>query len=234
MKIVIAFDSAFYLSGRQALNCLKNVIRPQDSILVVDLGLSQGKLKFLSKHHPDVEIQTLDWSLLDEDWKKDKQSYYFKSIIWGDLLNKKIKDVVLVVDSACMIYRDLDDIENLIKECQVYTPYSAEDIKRYCHPTSIKKFGFTLPLDCNMRSGGCLGINLGTPIGQAFAGDFVKLCNDKDIIVPDGSNKSNHRQDQSVLSMLYHLYKMRCKLFDVKEWFGISFHRNLWNNEVLL
>ena len=61
--------------------------------------------------------------------------------------------------------------------------------------------------------------------------DFIKCCNNKDTLCPDGSDKSNHRQDQSVLTMLYHLYHLKYKFTMVKEWVNIDFHKGLWNHE---
>ena len=233
MYIVIPACKKFYLSLRQSLNVLQPQLRPNDKVIVVNLGMSIKQIQFLkSINYKQIDFFNIDWSSINDDWKKDLNTYWFKSAVWIGLLNLKIQDIVLVIDSACIVYNNLDTIEKLITNNIIYTPYSAEDIKTYVHPKSQESIGFTLPTNLHMVSGGCLGINLKHPVGNAFIQDFIKCCNNKDTLCPDGSDKSNHRQDQSVLTMLYHLYHLKYKFTMVKEWVNIDFHKGIWNHEV--
>ena len=232
MIICVPACSKFYLSLRQCLNILQPQLRKNDKVVVVNLGMTDKQLIFLkSRNYKQIEYCNIDWSLIKENWKKDLNTYWFKSAVWTGLLNLKVKDVVLVIDSACIIYNNISTIENLIERNIIYSPYSAEDIKTYVHPKSRESIGFTLPTHLHMVSGGCLGINLKHPVGNAFIIDFIKCCNNKDTLCPQGSNKTNHRQDQSVLTMLYHLYHMKYKFTMVKDWINIDFHKGLWNHE---
>ena len=233
MIICIPACSKFYLGLRQCLNVLQPLLRPKDKVIVVNLGMYNQQIEFLkSRKYKQIEYCNIDWNLIKEDWKKDLQTYWFKSAIWCGLLNNQVKDIVLVIDSACIIYNDLYAIEKLIETNIIYTPYSAEDIETYVHPKSRETIGFTLPTTLHMVSGGCLGINLKDKVGDAFIQDFIKCCNCKDVLCPEGSNKLNHRQDQSALTLLYHLYHLKYKFKMVKEWVNIDFHKGIWQYEL--
>tara|TARA_R110000765_G_scaffold133745_3_gene232691 strand:+ start:317 stop:1027 length:711 start_codon:yes stop_codon:yes gene_type:complete len=233
MYLVIPACKNFYLSLRQSLNILQPQLRTDDKVIVVNLGMTKKQMEFLtSRNYKQIEYFNIDWSIIKNKWKKDLQNYWFKSAIWSGLLNRKIKDIVLIIDSACIIYNNISTIETLINKNIIYSPYSDADIKKWVHPKSQESIGFTLPDNLHMVSGGCLGVNLDHPVGNAFIEDFIKCCNNKDTLCPDGSNKSNHRQDQSVLTMLYHLYHMKYKFNIVKEWINIDYHKGIWNHEL--
>ena len=55
---------------------------------------------------------------------------------------------------------------------------------------------------------------------------LVKIC-----IVPDGSNRSNHRQDQSILSILFYKYKEKHNFKDIPYYVNLSPHNKLINKK---
>jgi hypothetical protein len=140
----------------------------------------------------------------------------------------------LWIDSANLLYNSTLEIEILIHNTKVYSPYSSEDIKTFCHPLTIERMKYDGSLNLDMLSGGCIGVDTNTHIGLCFLKDFVSLCLKKEIIIPEGSNKSNHRQDQSVLTILYWQYHKNYKLKRQKDWKFISFHNNLFSEEIHL
>ena len=77
-----------------------------------------------------------------------------------------------------------------------------------------------------------VGIDTTTHLGECFLKDFCSMCLNPSIIIPEGSNKSNHRQDQSVLTILYWTYYGNYKLKRERDWKFISFHNNLWLHEI--
>jgi len=67
----------------------------------------------------------------------------------------------------------------------------------------LKKFKLS---DSMLRKPNLNGAVIGFRIGSRKAGDLVEewriLANQKDFIAPDSSSKLNHRQDQSLLTVL--------------------------------
>jgi hypothetical protein len=239
MIIISGCNSSFYLCIRQFLNNIKHYVRPCDKVYVVDLGLTNKQYNFLkSRNYQDkfnFELVQIPNEVIEKypPHVKDLQTYAFKALIFDYLILKKnIKDKVIWLDSANLIYNNMIEIEILIHNTKIYSPYSAETIKRYCHPLTIERMKYEGSLDNDMLSGGCIGVNTNTDAGLCFLKDFCSLCFNKDIIVPEGSNKSNHRQDQSVLTILYWNYHKLYHLHREKEWKFISFHNNLWLHEI--
>lgn len=233
MIIITASNYPFYYSLRQFLNTIKYTIRPHDTVYVVDLGLLPAQKKFLlSRNYQDkfkIEFKTL--SNLEEypPHCSNLTSYAFKALILNELIIKpNIRDTILWCDSANIIYGSLLELEILIHNKKIYSPYSAEDIKTYCHPTTIKKLKYTGSLTRDMLSGGLLGIKGKDDIAFSFLKDFIKACLDPEIIIPKGSNRTNHRQDQSIITILYWQYFFKYNLVREKEWKQVDFHQNLW------
>ncbi len=238
MILITAGNSAFYYCLRQLLNNLKHFVRPCDKVYCVDLGLTTKQYNFLKSRRyeqfynfeivqfPLEVVKTYPPHVLD------LQSYAFKAMIFNELILKKdVRDRILWLDSANLIFNTTLEIEILINKTTIYSPYSAEDIKRYCHPLTIERLEYTDSLKKDMLSGGCIGVDTKTEIGLSFLKDFVSYSLDKNIIIPEGSNKSNHRQDQSVLTILYWKYHKKYNLTREKDWKYISYHENLWLHE---
>jgi hypothetical protein len=224
---------------RQLLNNLKHFVRPSDKVYCIDLGLSNKQYEFLKSRKYETkynfELVQIPREVIKTypDHVRNLESYAFKAMIFDYLILKKnIQDRVLWLDSANLVYSSTLEIEILIHGCKIYSPYSAEDIKTYCHPLTIERMKYEGSLKNDMLSGGCIGIDTNTHIGLCFLKDFVSMCLNKDIITPEGSNKSNHRQDQSVLTILYWNYFKLYNLKREKQWKHISFHNNLWLNEI--
>lgn len=238
MIIITGANSSFYLSLRQLLNNLKHFVRPCDKVYCVDLGLTPKQLNFLKSRNYQTKY---NFELVQIPIEVVRQypphvlhleSYAFKAMIFDYLILKNdVKDKVLWIDSANLIFDTTLEIEILIHKTKIYSPYSSEDIKTFCHPLTIERMKYEGSLKNDMLSGGCIGIDTNTHIGSCFLKDFVSLCLKKEIITPEGSNKSNHRQDQSVLTILYWIYHKNYSLTREKAWKFISFHNNLWLNE---
>ena len=203
MIIITGANFPFYYCIRQFLNTIKYFMRPCDKLYVVDLGLHQVQKQFLlSRNYNELVVKP------------------------------GIRDTVVWLDSANIVYHSLLELEILIHNKKIYSPYSAEDIKRYCHPQTIKKLNYTGSLNNDMLSGGLIGINCKEDIGNKFLVEFIEACLDPAIITPEGSNKRNHRQDQSVLTILYWKYNNQYGLTREKEWKYVGYHNNLWLNEI--
>jgi len=239
MIILTGANSSFYLSLRQLLNNIKHFVRPCDKVYCVDLGLTSKQYNFIkSRKYEDkfnFELVRIPINIVKEypAHVVNLESYAFKAMIFDYLILKNnIKDRVLWIDSANLLFNSTLEIEILISNTKIYSPYSAETIDRYCHPLTIERMKYTGSLKNDMLSGGCIGIDTTTHLGECFLKDFCSMCLNPSIIIPEGSNKSNHRQDQSVLTILYWTYYGNYKLKRERDWKFISFHNNLWLHEI--
>lgn len=236
MLVFCGANEHYYLSLRQFINNISYYLRPCDTLYIVDLGLTANQYKFLVSRpiNKKININFVRLDNLDEypEHCKDLQSYAFKALIFNELVIKPDRrETVVWLDSANLVRGSMLEIELLIHNTKVYSPYSAEDIKTFCHPLTIERMNYKGHMNKDMLSGGYIGIDCKTDIGRNFIRDWVKACLNKDIIIPEGSDKSNHRQDQAVLSILYWQYWHEYGLKRVKEWKYMEFHHNLFHQE---
>lgn len=233
MIIITGASFQYYYSLRQFLNTIQYKTRAHDKVYVVDLGLLVNQKKFLLSrtYNKNLNIEYLDVGNLHEypAHCKNLGSYAFKAMILNEFIIKpNIRDTVCWMDSANIVHGSLLELEILIYNKQIYSPYSSEDIKRYCHPTTITNLNYTGSLNRDMLSGNLICLDCKKDLPLQFLKDFIKNCLDPNVIIPQGSSRINHRQDQSVLTILYWNYYFKYNLVREREWKHVGFHDNLW------
>jgi hypothetical protein len=231
MIIISAACRNHYLSLRQFQNHIQYFINDRDVVYLCNLGLTNQQWNFI-KSRPLKKKDNFKY--IDIDFNKypphvrNLQSYAFKSACFKEIIDdKNINENMIWLDSATIVYENVNTLDKIIELNEIYSPYSAETIERYCHPSTISKMLYDKGLHKTMRSGGCIGIKLSSSVGKNFLDDFINYCLDKDVIIPAGSTKGNHRQDQSVLSILYWEYQSCYNFNIIDSWNGCSFHNNI-------
>ena len=227
-------NHAHYLSLRQLLNSFIHQVDELDyTIYIFDLGLKAVQWNFL-KTRPQYKHLKIEWMKYDihgcPDHFKDLQSYAFKVRCMEQVYDDTA--TIIWMDAANFIYKPLKELVKLVDESIIYSPYSADKISKWCHPTTIEHMDATAFINETMRAGGLIGIDMKNDTGRHFFNQYLLCNNQKEIIQPKGSNKSNHRQDQSVLSCLYWRY-VRCGYIKniSNDWVCVDFHYNYFVGE---
>ena len=118
---------------------------------------------------------------------------------------EELQDTVLWLDAGCCLTGPLDPIEAELRTHGVYSPCSLGRISTWTHPATLAA------LQCSPavaqrypnRSGGVLGCHYDHPAARRLLQTWRDRCSFRDIIAPEGSTRTNHRQDQAVLSVLW-------------------------------
>jgi len=76
------------------------------------------------------------------------------------------------------------------------------------------------------RSGACIGFNYAIDWVKDLVKEWYDLALIKECIAPPGSNRTNHRQDQAVFTLLYYQYQQIYGFNIVNEEFGYSIHND--------
>lgn len=231
--MIIITGSCFrhYFSLRQFQNHIQYFINNNDTVYLCNLGLTDKQWRFI-KSRPLKKKENFKYIDIDlskyPPHVKNLQSYAFKAACFKEIIIKNnFTENIIWLDSATIVYENVRTLDNIIEVNEIYSPYSAETIQKYCHHLTIERMLYSNGLDKTMRAGGCIGIKLSSSVGKNFLDDFINYCLKKDVIIPAGSNKSNHRQDQSVLSILYWEYQS-CYNFNILDsWNGCSYHNNI-------
>jgi len=162
-------------------------------------------------------------------------SYAFKPIIIyneANLIDNNNK-ILIWMDIANRF--NLDTLNKILKSVQKYGIYSpiscyANTIEsiELNHPKTVSYYGIDRNEHINNLisiSANLIGIDYNSNSGFTILNEWYKGSLNKDIIIPEGSSRNNHRQDQTVLSILMYLYQKNNNIQFDKENFGVSF----WN-----
>jgi len=240
MKKTIFISGANYIhyhSLRQLLNSFIHQVDELDYVIYIfNLGLKESQWGFLQSR-PQYNRLNIVWMNYNigacPDYYNDLQTYAFKQRCMEMVIEQETSNVTLIwMDSANFIYKPLKELVELVQDCIVYSPYSADTIARWCHPTTIRNMDAQIFSDRTMRAGGLIGIDMTQDMGKHFFHQYSMCNKQREMITPHGSNKANHRQDQSVLSCLYWRYVHKGAIKHVTDdWVCVDFHYNFFLGE---
>jgi Protein of unknown function (DUF1647) len=113
--------------------------------------------------------------------------------------------IVVWCDAGNLITRPIDWLVSFVKRFGIYTPTSEGPLTHLCHTNTLDLIG--VPHDKRMfpnRNAACIAIDTSNHLAMDLLRQWKLYSLDKNVIAPCGSDRSNHRQDQSVLSCLYY------------------------------
>lgn len=194
--------------------------------LVYDLGLTPAKRRRLDaggwetytfpfeKHPPHMNIQT------------GRGQYAWKPVIIAEALEKTGVSV-LWLDAGNLVHERLRRVRQVLRVEGFYSPTSPGTIAQWTHPGTLEYLGASSQLLSRPnRNGAVVGFNP----ARAGIGDFVDCWKrgalDARCIAPEGSDRSNHRQDQAVLSVLAYQFQQKLGFTLVDELLGITIHND--------
>jgi len=160
-------------------------------------------------------------------------SYAFKPIIIyneaNDLYNKN--KILIWMDSANRFNENhIVNIYNIVKIQGIYSPISAyentiESIELNNHKI-VTLYGLTKEEHNNKLqsiSANLIGLDYNSNTGQYILNKWYQDSLNKNIICPEGTNRNNNRQDQTLLSIIIYLYEKNNNIKFNKCESGVSF-----------
>jgi hypothetical protein len=209
LTIVTGANSPFYDS--LCNNLLKSILQFENADIVVwDLGLTNVQLLRLKEDFPKVFIKTFNYDLYPNYFDVNRfPDYAFKSVcIYETLLTISTK-YLLWLDAGCGINHRLNSVRYLLKIYGFYSPFSSTNNELLTYKSVISHFNFTSGNigHKQMLSSGIVGIDRNCFKAISIIREWYDLTFNRELLAPTGSNKSNHRQDQSLLSCVYYSRK---------------------------
>jgi len=181
---------------------------------VYDLGLNAESAEELKKYQ--IEYRLFDYSAYPSyyDIKINAGEYAWKPAIIYNTMKELIttdKDRILLWCDAGNIYKNcnIGALTTHILQNKLYSPDSNDDVKFWTHPLTRTwfKIGDDNPiLSKQNRNGAIIGFHINDPDIQSFIQTFNNYASIKECIAPIGSNRSNHRQDQAIFTVLYYQF----------------------------
>jgi len=226
--IITAASSPYFQSLRQLIYSYYATNEYKQSRLVCyDMGLSQPELNSLSrlmqKIDVAVEIRKFDYDAHSDIVRLEHKTYSWKPVIINELLNEK-KCNLLWMDSANIILKSLNKIWKEIAVMGQYLPISGSGtLERWTHPTTLERL--EVPDNWRVqrnRCGGLCGFSYEYEPAKKLVADWANFALDWNCIKPDGADRSNHRDDQSLLSILSYSLEEKGKIILTEDEVDIS------------
>jgi hypothetical protein len=236
--------------SKSLLQFIKSIICNNDTniiIVIYDLGLNiKNKLKLINKlkeyNNLNIIIKEFDYSKYPDYFNINVNAgeYAWKPVIikecFDTICNLYNDNIILWMDAGNKITGSIKKIEMLIKNNCIYSPITSGGIlknrhtnlsKGWVHQKTYDLIGNNINGGYNMRAGGTIGFNCNNKWVIELLDKFSKYACNKDIIAPESSNRLNHRQDLSILTILYYQYYEKHKFKIEDTIINHTFHNDI-------
>ena len=198
-------DSSHFGSAIQFLESLSRY-EQQSKIIFYDLGLTKQESKVIRDRFEHIKVLKFDYSQFPEYFniKKNSGEYAWKPVIvWQTLVDYKC--IVVWMDAGNVVIDKLDNLKKYICLKGFFWNNSPGTIKDWTHHKTLS-FLHVPDKMYNYRnlSSGAVAFDYNHKKAREVAYEWKECAMHKDCIRPDGSDRSNHRQDQAALTILVH------------------------------
>ena len=230
LVIVSAADKSHLDSVQNLFDSLQKF--EKDSTLVFyDIGLNHEQENDFKSKYPEIIYKKFKFASYPEFVSKIDSDGKVGSYAWKPQIIKEcICDYdtsVLWLDAGCKINKKLKLIRIILNVKGLYIASSVGKIYEWTHSKSIENINLPQKyLNKINFASGMVGINPDKKYKKELLDEWAKLSLNKNIIAPENSSRKNHRQDQSILTML--IYKNGLHNFITKTYkiFGITIHND--------
>lgn len=181
-------------------------------ICVWDLGLSNSisnTLSNLSFKKTPIYLMKFEFKQYPSYFniKKRAGEYAWKPVIIRETYNK-FKKYLIWLDAGCELSGTIKGTIQYIKKNDLWSLTANHSIKKYTYYKTIKYFNVNESVTNNTCcSGGIVGFKYPSKLVVNILNEWYNCALDKNCIAPLGSNRNNHRQDQSAFSIIVNLHK---------------------------
>jgi hypothetical protein len=226
LTIVSGADSLRFRSLLQLAGSIR-AHEGQSRFLIYDLGLTPGEGAKVMDSFPEALVRKFDFAAYPPHVhiRVEAGAYAWKPIIFSSVL-EETRGMVLWLDAGCIVVEPLTMIRRLLIEYGFYSPFSHGDIEQWTHAKTLHYLKVDRELyECRNLSGGIVGVHYRFSEVVDTIRQWKELALVRECIAPEGSDRSNHRQDQALLSVIAHqnglLHSKNMKLH------GLLKHQNI-------
>tara|TARA_B100000579_G_scaffold182641_2_gene148817 strand:+ start:9331 stop:10554 length:1224 start_codon:yes stop_codon:yes gene_type:complete len=230
ITIVSASDNQFYESLCQLLESINN-FESDSKIIIYDIGLTKDQFDNLNKSKA-LELRKFNFKdypefIGERDEFGKLGAYAWKPTIINEVLKEKNDGIVLWLDAGNILTGPLNRLKKVILYNNFYSPLSSGSLSDWCHPKTLDYFNVKGDLYSKPNlTGGLVGLNSSNYEVRELIQKWYKYSNIKECISPEGSDRNNHRQDQSLLSILFYLNEKIKYSPKTKKFFSILVNQN--------
>jgi len=234
MYIITGASDNHYLT---IMNMIDSFIKYNDrhKLIIYNLGLEETKWNNIKEkyNNQDFIFKIFDYSKYPEWFNINIEAgqYAWKPTIIYNTFLEYTDEILVWMDAGNLINDNLQKLESFLINNYIYSATSGGLIKEWAHPLTIQYLNCK-NIENENRNGACLGFNTKIGLVKDFITEFYNCALDKNCIAPEGSSRKNHRQDQSVFTILFYKYIMK---YNFKEYtnthhkihLGYSIHNDI-------
>lgn len=212
-KIIFATgcDSHYFQPWLELYTSIKLYI-PNSIVYFFDLGLTQEQVDYIQ--NIDINYNYFDFSQYPE-WvniNNDAGQWAWKPQIIKSVMDRyeivtNENQYLIWCDARNQLDCSLDVIIYFIEKNGIYTNTTDGNVARWTVKETIEYLDGMKYIDMPMRNAALPCFNINIDWVRNLINEYAELSLIKDCIFPLGSSRMNHRQDQSVLTLLYYKYK---------------------------
>lgn len=204
LKLVTAASPGHF---RSLLQFLKSVRRYEPAVTCLIYGMKlEGRMRdLLAGKYRNREYYDFDFSKYPPFFDVDLNNgaYAWKpAIIWDAMT--RTEGPVCWMDSGNVLISNLDGIRRELARSGFYSPYSPGSMEEWTHPGMLASLNIGPEWDGGKRNlnGACIAFDPTKAKPLELAREWKDQAHVRQCIAPDGSDRSNHRYDQALLSVL--------------------------------
>jgi hypothetical protein len=208
LVIVTGADSSHFMS---ALQFLESALQqePDADAIFWDLGLTDLESEELHDRFPTVIMKNFPFSAYPTYFAIEKNSgeYAWKPVAIEltalAYTSGNSQPIIVWCDAGNLLRRRLSWVRMFTAGRGIYAPISPESVATWTHNKTLDQFALTpRQLNRDNTAAGLVSFDLSKTASVDIMILWSTLAQTRALIAPPGSNRSNHRQDQSILSCI--------------------------------
>ena len=226
LVIVSGADHKFFPDALQLFESVQP-FEAQSRFIFYDLGLTDAQRLEMNERFPRIEVRTFDFSRYPDyfDITSKAGEYAWKPVIISEVFNE-CRSQIVWMDSRNVLTGRLMDIRMVLRVVGVYSPTSTGEVGALTHSGMMRYLRAKAWMNKRSQlSGGLVAFRFASKSARAIVDEWCKCALDRHCIAPPGSDRTNHRQDQSALSIL--CYQRGVTRFMPRKKLGILVHRDV-------
>lgn len=207
----------------------------ENSLILYDLGLEKIQINEIKKQFPQIKLKKFNFdkypSFISEYTDGKLGQYAWKPIVIHEtLFHYKCK--VVWIDGGSVVTKKILNLKIFLTAIGLLSPISSNRLVDWTHPKTIDIIGLdTKYFNKRNFSGGLVCFDYNYDNANKISKEWFKFALNQDCISPESSNRSNHRQDQAILSVLFYKYFLKYRISYIlypktNFAYGILFHGN--------
>lgn len=235
VTIVTAADKSHYKSAKQLIESVQKTnkevvvyfydLENKSELNIKDITYDNFIYrKFDFSNYPSF-ISKKFFSEYDNSFKLGH--YAWKGVIVNTVANE-VSGILIWCDAGNVIKKELSLIKKLVNKKKFYSPISSNRVIDWTYPTLIKDLNLPDKFLRKRNLWSCfVCFDLTSKIGRKVAYGWSEWSQKQNLIAPNGSNRFNHRQDQTLITLLY--YKLINQKLVPKTYkiFGLRFQQDI-------